>query len=68
MREDGRTAMRLPAEQTNRVRLSVLAFMMATFNREWHLKNKFPKDGTEGEKNAWRDEHGKKCSCGRKKK
>jgi hypothetical protein len=42
--------------------------MMATFNREWHLKNKFPKDGTEGEKNAWRDEHGEKCSCGRKKK
>jgi hypothetical protein len=38
------------------------------FNREWHLKNKFPKEGTEEEKNEWRKEHSKECSCGKKKK
>jgi hypothetical protein len=25
-----------------------------TFNKEWHLKNKFPKNGTEEEKNTER--------------
>jgi hypothetical protein len=38
------------------------------FNRDWHLKNKFPKEGTEEAKNKWRKEHGEKCTCGRKKK
>jgi hypothetical protein len=35
-------------------------------NKDWHLKNKFPKDGTEVDKNEWRLEHRKNCSCGRK--
>jgi hypothetical protein len=38
------------------------------FNRDWHLANKFPREGTEEEKNKWREEHRKKCTCGRKKK
>jgi hypothetical protein len=37
-------------------------------NKEWHLKNKFPKKGTEEEKNQWRKEHRKHCECGKKKK
>jgi hypothetical protein len=37
-------------------------------NREWHLKNKFPKEGTEDEKNVWRTEHNKNCECGKRKK
>jgi hypothetical protein len=34
------------------------------FNREWHLKNKFPKEGSEEEKNSWRKNHKKNCDCG----
>jgi hypothetical protein len=37
-------------------------------NKEWHLKNKFPKNGTEEEKNKWRKEHRKNCDCWKRKK
>jgi len=37
-------------------------------NKDWHLGNKFPKEGTEEEKNIWRAKHRKNCDCGRKKK
>jgi len=37
-------------------------------NKEWHLKNKFPHEGTEEKKDVWRKEHNKNCDCGRKAK
>jgi hypothetical protein len=36
-------------------------------DKEWHLKNKFPKDGSEQEKNKWRSEHSRVCDCGKRK-
>jgi len=35
-------------------------------NKEWHLKHKFPKGGTEKDKDKWRKEHRINCDCGRK--
>jgi hypothetical protein len=39
----------------------------AKMNKEWHLRNKFPKEGTEEEKNAWRMNHSENCGCGKRK-
>jgi hypothetical protein len=36
------------------------------FNKKWHLKNKFPKEGKEEEKDKWRKEHGENCDCGKR--
>jgi len=32
-------------------------------NREWHLKNKMPKNASFEEKVKWHKEHNKECSC-----
>jgi hypothetical protein len=32
-------------------------------NKEWHLKNKMPKDASFKERVKWRIEHNKNCSC-----
>ena len=46
---------------------SRLPLMVIRMNKEWHLKNKFPKKGTEEEKNKWREKHRKNCECERKR-
>jgi hypothetical protein len=32
-------------------------------NREWHLKNKMPKNATFEERVNWHREHNKNCTC-----
>jgi len=34
-----------------------------TLNREWHLKNKMPKNATVEQRIRWHLEHQKNCSC-----
>lgn len=34
-----------------------------TINKEWHLKNKMPKNATFEERVKWHIEHNKNCSC-----
>jgi hypothetical protein len=36
---------------------------MSSINREWHLKNKMPKNATFEQKVKWHTEHNKHCSC-----
>jgi hypothetical protein len=32
-------------------------------NKEWHLKNKMPKNATEEQRIKWHVEHEKNCDC-----
>lgn len=32
-------------------------------NKEWHLKNRMPKDASFEERVRWHTEHSKNCSC-----
>jgi len=32
-------------------------------NKEWHLKNKMPKNPTQKERMIWHIEHNKNCNC-----
>lgn len=32
-------------------------------NKEWHLKNKMPKNATEAERLKWHVAHQKNCNC-----
>ena len=32
-------------------------------NKEWHLKNKMPKNPTETQRMEWHIEHSKNCDC-----
>ncbi|MDF3026577.1 MAG: hypothetical protein K0S23_884 [Fluviicola sp.] len=34
-----------------------------SINKEWHLKNKMPKNPTENERENWHLEHEKNCDC-----
>lgn len=34
-----------------------------SINKEWHLKNKMPKNATEIERENWHLEHEKNCDC-----
>jgi hypothetical protein len=36
---------------------------MSTINKEWHLKNKMPKNPTTKQRLKWHIEHEKNCSC-----
>ena len=36
---------------------------MNKLNREWHLKNKMPKNPTKEQQLKWHLEHEKNCSC-----
>lgn len=41
---------------------------MTVFNREWHLKHPFPHGKEEAQKDKWRSNHAKNCTCGVRKK
>jgi len=32
-------------------------------NKEWHLKNKMPKNPSHDQRMKWHIEHGKNCNC-----
>ena len=34
-----------------------------SINREWHLKNKMPKNPTQEQRMEWHIEHSKNCGC-----
>lgn len=34
-----------------------------TINKEWHLKNKMPKNPTQSQRMKWHIEHNKNCEC-----
>ncbi len=34
-----------------------------SINKEWHLKNKMPKNATESQREQWHLEHEKHCNC-----
>ncbi len=34
-----------------------------TINKEWHLKNKMPKNPSQKERMEWHVEHNKNCDC-----
>jgi hypothetical protein len=34
-----------------------------TINKEWHLKNKMPKNPSQKERMEWHIEHNKYCDC-----
>jgi hypothetical protein len=36
---------------------------MGTINKEWHLKNKMPKNPSEEERLEWHIDHSKNCTC-----
>ena len=36
---------------------------VSKLNREWHLKNKMPKNPTDAERLKWHAEHMKHCAC-----
>lgn len=37
--------------------------MNSKINKEWHLKNKMPKNANLAQRIAWHIEHQKNCSC-----
>ena len=37
--------------------------MEMKINKEWHMKNKMPKNPTLEERIKWHSEHAKHCSC-----
>jgi len=36
-----------------------------TINKEWHLKNRMPKNPSQKERMEWHIEHSKNCDCRR---
>lgn len=34
-----------------------------TINKEWHLKNKMPKNSTQSQRMEWHIEHYRNCDC-----
>jgi len=36
---------------------------MSAMNKEWHEKNKMPKNASDDQRIAWHIEHSKNCSC-----
>jgi len=55
----------------SRVRVVLYALYVYTvqtnlfMNKDWHAKNPFPQDGSEAEKETWRETHKTNCDCGR---
>jgi hypothetical protein len=43
--------------------LVLLYKIIMAINKEWHLKNRMPKNATFEERVKWHKEHNKNCSC-----